>query len=105
MTIKPEWRLSEQWAIARDPYNWILLKKACKSWKKSYYASAEQLLTALHRKFSRTGPAQPDLLKHLEACLEVAQAFSRRFYQLVGASAPVAGKNAPEHTDTMGRTR
>ena len=100
--IKPEWQLSERWAIARDPYNWILLKRTGKSWKKSYYASSEQLLTALHRKVSRTEPAQPDLLRYLEACLEVAQAFSRRFYQLVGASAPVEGENTPERTNTRG---
>ena len=80
-SIKPEWVLSDEWAISRDPYNWILLKKAGKSWKKYYYASPEQLLKALHRKISRTEPALPDLLEYLEACLEVAQAFSRQFHE------------------------
>jgi len=86
--IKPEWKLSDKWAIARDPYNWVLLKKTGKSWKKSYYASAEQLLKSLHRKITRTEPAQPDLLEYLEACLEVAQVFSGRFYEQTGITAP-----------------
>ena len=86
---KPEWRLSEDWAVTRDPYNWVLMKKTGKSWRKTYYASPQQLLNSLHRKITRTEPAQPDLAAYLETCLGIAQTFSRRFYDLTGMTVQV----------------
>ena len=94
LDTKMTWILSDKWAVSRDPYNWILLRKTGKSWKKSYYASPEQLLKSLYRKITRTEPAQPDLLEHLEACLEVAQAFSRQFHQQTGMR-PQPGNKRP----------
>ena len=97
--IKPKWVLSDEWAVSRDPYNWILLKKTGKSWKKYYYASPVQLLKSLHRKITRTEPAQPDLAEYLKTCLEIAQAFSGRFYAQTGITAP-AEEETPHKSAT-----
>jgi len=92
--IKPEWILSDEWAVARDPYNWILMRKTGKCWRKTYYASPEQMLKALYRKLTRTEPSQPDLLLHLKRCLEIAQVFSRRFYEQDGTRVAVGENTA-----------
>lgn len=70
--------------MTRDPYNWILLRKSGRFWKKSYYASPDQLLKSLYSRVSLTAIAQPDLVKHLEACLQVVGEFYRRFDDLTG---------------------
>ncbi len=99
---KPEWVLGDEWAIARAPYNWILLKNTGKSWKKYYYASSEQLLKSLYRKITRTEPAQPDLAEYLKACLEIAQTFSGRFYAQTGIT--VATEKETPHNAAKNNT-
>ena len=75
----PDWVLSDDWAISRNPFNWILMKPRKNGWRAvSYYPSPELLLKSLHRKILRSNHAQPDLEQHLKVCLRVAEACSER---------------------------
>jgi len=76
----PDWILTDEWAVSRNAYNWILMKPKGKRWRAvSFYPNPELLLKSLHRKILRTDPAQPDLAQHLKVCLNVAEACSDRF--------------------------
>ena len=80
---QPTWLLNEDWGVSVDTYNFVLMKRAAtgkRSWREAgYYPSANQLLESFHRKLTRTEDPDPDLMKHLEHCSEVAQGCAARF--------------------------
>jgi hypothetical protein len=64
----PKWRLSKDWGVGVDTYNFILYHKGKKVWKpKGYYPCPELLLKSFYRKLIRTEPADSDLVRHVEA--------------------------------------
>jgi len=84
----PQWMLSNDWGVGTDPYNWVLYRKGKKNWRPvGYYPSDELLLKSFHRKLTRTEPADPDLVRHVEAISRRAQAAAAAFYDLLDAEA------------------
>ena len=83
----PEWMLSNDWGVGLDSYNWILYKRAGKTWQaKGFYPTPEMLLQSLHRKLTRTEPPQPTLEQHVKRCLEAAQVQRKRDRQMLGVA-------------------
>ena len=86
-SAQTRWQLSEDWAVTRDRHNWILQAHKGGRWRSvSYYRTPELLLKSLHRQVSRTMPADPDLLKHLEAAYKAGERLSDRLSAHVKAS-------------------
>ena len=87
----PEWTLSDDWAVGRDRFNWILYQKAKKVWKvRGYYPSVEILLKSFFRKLTRTESADPDLLRHVSRISRRVEAAAARLYEQIDTRA--AGK-------------
>ena len=86
-TKQPDWTLNDDWAVSRDKHNWILQARTGGRWRSvSYYRTPEQLLKSLHRQISRTMPADPDLLKHLETAYKVGERLSDKLSIHIHAS-------------------
>ncbi len=80
----PEWTLSDDWAVGRDSYNWILYQKGKKVWKvKGYYPSVEILLKSFFRKLTRTASADPDLLRQVSRISRRVEAAAARLYEQI----------------------
>jgi hypothetical protein len=89
----PQWQLSPTWGVGTDKYNWILFSKGKKLWKAAgYYPSAELLLKSFYRKLTRTDPADPDLVRHVEAISRRVQAAAAALYTYIDAVQPKTGK-------------
>ena len=81
------WPLSKDWNMTRDKHNWILQARKGNRWRAdSYYRTPEQLLKSLHETISRTIPADPDLLRHLETAYKAGEALSDKLYAHVHAT-------------------
>ena len=75
----PDWVLSDTCAVSRDTYNWILQSRQGDRWRAvGYYRTPELLLKSLHRQISRTMPANPDLLQHLETAYKAGERLSNQ---------------------------
>lgn len=100
----PDWVLYEDWAIGRDPYNWVLYRKFGKRWRPvGYYRNPELLLLSFHRKLLRLEPPKPTLVEHIEHCFDVAQAAADLFEEHISTQVSVisdcsapAANTAPE---------
>jgi hypothetical protein len=80
-SASPKWMLSDDWGVGTDRYNWILYHKGGNTWKPAgYYPSDELLLKSYYRQLTRTEPADPDLVRHLETISRHAQAAAAAFY-------------------------
>ena len=78
---EPTWLLNEEWGASTDSFNWIHLHRSSgsKFWTaKGYYRDPAQLFLGLIRKLCRTEPADPDLVRHIEAISERARAAAAR---------------------------
>ena len=94
---KPAWVLSSEWAVSRDPYNWILQRKTINRCRNvGYYPTPEMLLQSLHLKILLTSPAKPDMIQHIEADLQVVQACSERFAVYIHTHIGAAAKMTPQ---------
>jgi hypothetical protein len=80
----PKWILSADWGIDTDSFNWILYRKRGERWTANgFYPSVESLLQSLYKQLTRTEPANPDLIKHVEGVSErVAACAAALFTQL-----------------------
>jgi len=88
--------LSDDWGVGTDRYNWILYHKGKKAWKPvGYYPSDELLLKSFYRKLTRTEPADPDLVRHVEAISRRAQAAAAAFYDQLDARQATQSKKEP----------
>jgi len=64
----PEWLLSEEWGIGRDPYNWILYtrKRGKKLWRaEGYFNSISNLVEFYYEKRCLVDKPADTLAKHL----------------------------------------
>jgi len=97
----PDWILSDEWAVSRNPFNWILMKPKRNGWRAvSYYPSPGLLLKSLHRKILRTDPAQPNLVRHIKSCLSVAEVCSERFSEYIDTQLGDTQKMMPKPAAT-----
>ena len=86
-SAKPCWTLNDDWGVTRDKHNWILQAYKGGRWRAvGYYRTPELLLKSLHRQISRTMPADPDLLQHLETAYKAGERLSDRLSAHVKAS-------------------
>jgi len=93
----PTWTLSENLAVTRDKYNWIVLRKSGDRWRRErFYPTPQLLLKSLHRQIARTMPAETDLLDHLETAYEVGEKLSDRLSAHVLASFGGLAKLTPQ---------
>jgi hypothetical protein len=98
---QPSWTLSDDWAVSGDPYNWILQARKGDRWRAvGYYRTPELLLKCLHRQVSRTMPADPDLLQHLETAYKAGERLSDRLSAHVKASFGGLDKLTPQQAAT-----
>ena len=89
----PEWSLSEDWAVGRDSYNWILYHKSKKTWKaKGFYPSLQALLKSFYRKLTRTEPADSDLIMHVSRISRCVEAAAARLYEQIDTWEAEKGK-------------
>ena len=80
--VTPKWVLSPEWGVGIDPYNFILYRKVGKRWDAvGFYPSPELLLKSLYRKMLRTEPADPDLVRHVEANSKCVEGWAARLYE------------------------
>ena len=85
----PEWVLSDEWAVSRDPLNWKLYQKRGvgdnAKWKViGYYNLPEQLLESiLARVLLTEEQGNRELIAHLENCLAVATTVSKTFIAML----------------------
>lgn len=106
MKSKPEWILSNEWAVSRDSYNWILKKPKGKGWRAvSFYPTPEMLLKQLHEKVSRTMPAETDLLMHIETAYKVGEALSSRLSEHIHATFGELATLTPQTAHTILKQR
>ena len=97
----PECVLSQHWGISRDPLNWILLHKSGNRWRNpTYYSTPQLLLQSLHNKVLLTGPVDPDLIQHIESCLQVAEACSEAFAKHIHTQMGASEKMSPQTAHT-----
>ncbi len=102
----PTWLLSKDWGVGTDPYNWILYRKGKKSWKAAgYYPSAELLLKSFYRKLTRIEPADPDLIRHVDALSRRAQAAAARLFEELDRVGLGGTTKAPSTPKTSNRSR
>ena len=67
-SASPKWLLSPEWGVGTDPCNWILYRRGSNRWNAvGFYPSPESLLKSLYNKLTRTEPADPDMVRHIEA--------------------------------------
>ncbi len=98
----PTWVLSDEWAITRDKYNWILLRNGgSRPRSESFYPTPESLLKSLHRKISRTMPAETDLLDHLEVAYKAGERLSDRLSDHIHASLGTMARLTPQRAATI----
>ena len=98
----PEWMLDDTWAVSRDSLNWILQKRNGARWRTvGYYPTPELLLKSLYRKLARTELVKPDLIQHLETCLEVALGCSERFAEHIHTHLGLVAKLTPHAAATL----
>ena len=101
----PDWVLNDNWAVSRDTYNWILQSRQGDRWRAvSYYQTPELLLKSLHRQLSRTMPANPDLLQHLETAYKAGERLSDRLSDHIHARFGELAKFTPQQAVTNGAT-
>ncbi len=92
----PKWLLSPKWGVGTDPRNWILYRKVGKGWKAAgFYPSAESLLKSWYRKLTRTEPADPDLIRHVEAISRRVEGWAARLYEQIDTPQSVKVKSGP----------
>ena len=104
-STSPDWVLNDDWAVSRDTYNWILQSSRGDRWRAvSYYQTPELLLKSLHQQISRTMPANPDLLNHLEIAYKVGETLSDRLSDHIHARFGGLAKLTPQHAVTNGAT-
>lgn len=97
-----DWVLSDDWAITRDKFNWILLKiSGSRPRPESFYPTPELLLKSLHRKISRTMPVETDLLDHLEVAYKAGERLSDRLSNHIHASFGTMAKLTPQQAATI----
>jgi len=83
-SANPTWLLSPGWGVGTDSYNWILYRKGGKNWNAAgFYSSPESLLKSPFRKLTRMEPADPDLVRHLEAISRRAEDAAARLYKQI----------------------
>ena len=100
-SASPTWALSDEWAVTRDKYNWILLRTGgSRPRSDSFYPTPELLLKSLHRKISRAMPAKTDLLDHLEVAYKAGERLSDRLSDHIHASLGIVAKLTPQQADT-----
>ena len=82
----PKWILSADWGIDTDSFNWILYRKRGERWiAKGFYPSVESLLQSLFRRLTRTVPADPDLVRHVEAVSKRVEACAAALFAQLDA--------------------
>ena len=88
----PTWLLSPDWGVGTDPFNWILYRKGGTRWNAvGFYPSPESLLKSLYNKLIRMEPADPDLVRHIEAISRRVEAAAACLYEQIDTR--VAGKD------------
>ena len=95
-SAKPEWILSERWAVSRSRSNWALYRNSGNRWRPYiYHPTLEMLLKGFYKELLRTEPAQPSLAEHIEHCSGLAQASARAFEAQIGTllTLPLPDKN------------
>jgi hypothetical protein len=82
----PKWILSADWAMGSDPLNFILYRKRGERWTANgFYPSIESLLQSLYARLTRTDPADPDLVSHVEAVSERVEACAAALFAQLDA--------------------
>ena len=95
-SASPKWLLSPEWGVGTDPYNFILYRKVGKRWDAvGLYPSPELLLKSLYRKMLRTEPADPDLIRHVEAISRRVEGWAARLYEQIDTPQSVKVKSGP----------
>ena len=101
----PYWVLSDEWGVSRNSYNWILQTRKGDRWRAvSYYPTPELLLKSLHRQISRTMPAKPDLLQHLEITFKAGERLTDKLSDHIHARFGGLAKLTPQQAVTNGAT-
>ena len=99
---QPQWKLSNDWAVSTDPYNWILYRRSGNRWRPlGHYRTPELMLESLHRKLTRTEPRQPTIEQHVKHCLRVAQAAADSFMSCMATYPPEVLEQLPAAYRTM----
>lgn len=81
------WPISKNWAVSRNPYNWILQERRGKRWRPiGYYRTPEKLLHGLYEKLLLCEPAEPSLIEHIEHCLTVVEACTEQLSAYIHSS-------------------
>jgi hypothetical protein len=88
---QPDWELTAEWGIKRDPYNWTLVYRPLDSkstrWKeRGYYPTIEQLIMAWYRKIGRTSPGEHQIMDHLSRCSRDVSEAAERLARAIEAS-------------------
>ena len=92
--VTPKWILSPEWGVGTDPYNFILYRKVGKRWDAvGFYPSPELLLKSLYRKMLRTEPADPDLVRHVDAISRRVEGWAARLFEQINTGQAVKGKS------------
>ena len=98
----PDWILSDEWAVSRDSYNWILQARKGDRWRAvSYNPTPELLLKSLHRQISSTMPANPDLLQHLEIAYKAGERLSDKLSTHISTRFGGLAKLTPQQAVTI----
>lgn len=85
---QPDWILSEEWGISRDPYNWTLVyrphdAKSDRWHAKGHWGKVEQLIEGWYRHMSMNAEAEPELMDHITKCSrDVSEAAERLALQM-----------------------
>jgi len=93
-----KWLLSPEWGVGTDPYNFIPYCRRGKRWDAvGFYPSPDLLLKSYYRKITRTEPAGPDLVRHVEAISRRVQGWAARLNkQLIPCSQLGINQGLPE---------
>jgi hypothetical protein len=82
----PKWFFSADWGMGSDPFNFILYRKRGERWTANgFYPSVESLLYSLYQKLTRTEPADPDLVRHVEVVSKRVEACAAALFAQLDA--------------------
>jgi len=95
-SASPKWLLSPEWGVGTDSRNWILYRIVGKGWRAAgFYPSPDSLLKSFFRKLTRTEPADPDLVKHVEAISRCVEDAAARLFKQIDTGQAGKGKSGP----------
>lgn len=84
---RPEWTLTDKWAVSRKRHNWILLKRSGMRWRPiGCYPASELLLNSFHKKLTCPETPALSLVEHIEHCYDVAQAAAGLFLEHIATT-------------------